>query len=158
MFVEAFHNTLKQVYMQGRVNRRVDKCLHVLLQLAQDKAFERLIKLEKGKTTSRLSVIEARHRASLDLSTNIVTAKGSCIWAVDSGDTMYTVQQEQERCTQDCALECTQCNICLHMYSCTCYVNVFSPSLMNYEGASLSAPHWLASQQLRSTSQLQSLC
>lgn len=72
MFVEAFHNTLKQVYMQGRVNRRVDKCLHVLLRLARDKAFERLIKLEKGKTTSRLSAIEAQHRASLDLSTKYV--------------------------------------------------------------------------------------
>ena len=30
MFVEAFHNTLKQVYMQGRINRRVDNCLRVL--------------------------------------------------------------------------------------------------------------------------------
>ena len=68
MFVEAFHNTLEQVYMQGKVNRRVDKCLHVLLWLARDKAFERLIKLEKGKTSSRLSAIHARHMASLELS------------------------------------------------------------------------------------------
>ena len=68
MFVEAFHNTLKQVYMHGRVNRRVDKFLHVLLRLARDKAFDRLVKLEKGKTTNRLSVIHARHKASLELS------------------------------------------------------------------------------------------
>ena len=72
MFVEAFHNTLKQVYMQGKVNRRVDKCLHVLLRLARDKAFERLIKLEKGKTSSRLSAIHARHMASLELSSECV--------------------------------------------------------------------------------------
>ena len=72
MFVEAFHNTLKQVYMQGRVNRRVDKFLHVLLRLARDKAFDRLVKLEKGKTTNRLSVIHARHKASLELSSKLV--------------------------------------------------------------------------------------
>ena len=72
MFVEAFHNTLKQVYMQGRVNRRVDKFLHVLLRLARDKAFDRLVKLEKGKTTNRLSVIHARHKARLELSSKLV--------------------------------------------------------------------------------------
>ena len=58
--------------MQGRVNRRVDKCLHVLLRLARDKAFDRLVKLEKGKSTSRLSVIHARHKASLELSSKLV--------------------------------------------------------------------------------------
>ena len=51
----------------------------------------------------------------------LVAATGSTTWAVTSGDQKYTVTLEQERCTQDCALECSQCNICLHMYSCTCY-------------------------------------
>ncbi len=72
MFVAAFHNTLKQVYMQGRVYRRVNKCLHVLLRLARDKTFDRLVKLEKGKNTSRLSVTHARHKASLELTTKLV--------------------------------------------------------------------------------------
>ena len=61
-----------------------------------------------------------------------MTAKGSCIWAVDSGDTIYTVQQEQERCTQGCALECTQCNICLHMYSCTCYDHLIHSTICKH--------------------------
>ena len=76
MFVEAFHNTLKQVYMRGRVNRRVDRSLHLLLRLARDKAFDRLVKLEKGKTTSRLSGIHARHKASLELSSGLVAHYG----------------------------------------------------------------------------------
>ena len=84
MFVEAFHNTLKQVYMQGRVNRRVDKCLHVLLRLARDKAFDRLVKLEKGKNTSRLSVIHARHKASLELSSKLVIYIYSFMHSFDS--------------------------------------------------------------------------
>ena len=46
MYVEAFHRVLKHVYMKGRVNKRLDKCIHVLLKLARDKGFERLVKLE----------------------------------------------------------------------------------------------------------------
>ena len=74
MYVEAFHNTLKQVYMRGRVNKC--KCLHLLLRLARDKAFDCLVKLEKGKTTNRLTVIHARHKASLELSSELVAYYG----------------------------------------------------------------------------------
>ena len=72
MFVEAFHNTLKQVYVRGWVNKYVDKCIHVLLWLAHDKAFDCLVKLEKGKATNNLSVIHARHQASLELPSKLV--------------------------------------------------------------------------------------
>ena len=58
--------------MQGRVNRRVNKCLHVLLRLARDKSFDRLVKLKKGKNTSRLSIIHAQHKASLEPSSKLV--------------------------------------------------------------------------------------
>ena len=37
MYVEAFHKVLKYVYMKGRVNKRLDKCIFVLLKLARDK-------------------------------------------------------------------------------------------------------------------------
>ena len=49
MYVEAFHHVLKYIYLKGTVNKRVDKCIHVLMKLARDKGFERLVKLEKGK-------------------------------------------------------------------------------------------------------------
>ena len=50
MFVEAFHHVLKYIYFKGRVNKRVDKCVGVLVKIARDKAFERLIKLKKRKS------------------------------------------------------------------------------------------------------------
>ena len=43
--------------MKGRVNKRLDKCIHVLLKLARDKGFERLVKIEKGKNTERINMI-----------------------------------------------------------------------------------------------------
>ena len=57
MFLEAFHRTLKVVYMQQKQNRRVDFLLHTLLKIAKDKIFDRVIKLEKGKFTHRVSEI-----------------------------------------------------------------------------------------------------
>ena len=36
MFVVAFHMVLKYVYMKGKVNKRMDKCIFVLLKLTRD--------------------------------------------------------------------------------------------------------------------------
>ena len=66
MYVEAFHRVLKHIYLKGRINKRLDKCIHVLLKVARDKGFERLLKIEKGKNTGRISTIRDRHQASLN--------------------------------------------------------------------------------------------
>ena len=55
MYVEAFHRVLKHIYMKGTINKRVDKCIHILMKYERDKAFERVVKLEKGKMTGRQS-------------------------------------------------------------------------------------------------------
>ena len=49
MYVEPFHQTLNYLYMKGKSNRRVDKCVHLLMKIVKDKAFERQMKLEKGR-------------------------------------------------------------------------------------------------------------
>ena len=49
MHVEAFHHVLKYIYLNGKVNKCVDKCIHKLLKISRDKTFERIIKLTKGK-------------------------------------------------------------------------------------------------------------
>ena len=35
MYVEAFHHVLKYTYLKGKVNKRVDKCIHALLKVAR---------------------------------------------------------------------------------------------------------------------------
>ena len=35
--------------MKGKINQHVDKCIHLLMKIPKDKAFERQIKLEKGR-------------------------------------------------------------------------------------------------------------
>lgn len=67
MFSEAFHRVFKRVYLKGLVNKRVDVCLVNLVKFSRDKAFGRAIKLTKGKTTYRTSVIASRHKESLKI-------------------------------------------------------------------------------------------
>ena len=38
MYVEAFHQTLNYLYMKVKINRCVDKCVHLLMKIAKDKA------------------------------------------------------------------------------------------------------------------------
>ena len=52
MRMESFHNVLKSLYMKGKENKRVDKLISILLKISRDKAFERMIKLEKGISSS----------------------------------------------------------------------------------------------------------
>ena len=49
MYVEAFHRLLQHIYMKGTCNKWIDKCIHVLIKLKRNKAFERLIMSKKGK-------------------------------------------------------------------------------------------------------------
>ena len=62
MYVEAFHHVLKYIYLNGKVNKRVDKCIHTLLKITRDKTFERLIKMTKGKKTKKITEIHKRQR------------------------------------------------------------------------------------------------
>ncbi len=118
MYVESFHRVLKYIYLKGKTNKRVDKCLQVLMKYARDKTFDRLIKLEKSKLTGRVSTIEKRHNASRGLSTDLVTSVNDCTWYVRSADTQqqYTVVRELQQCTLNCFLRCSDCGVCVHAH------------------------------------------
>ena len=49
MYVEAFHT--KVFVYERQINGHVDKCVHLVIKIAKDKAFQKQIKLEKGKTS-----------------------------------------------------------------------------------------------------------
>ena len=55
MYVEAFHRVLKYIYFKGKVNKRLDNCIEILLKLARDKGFERIAKIGKGKNSDRIA-------------------------------------------------------------------------------------------------------
>ena len=40
MYLEAIHDVLKYIYLQGKKNRRVNKCVHTLLKITRNKSFK----------------------------------------------------------------------------------------------------------------------
>ena len=122
MHLENFHRLLKTVYMEGKHNRRIDQLLSTLLHVARDKAYERLIKVEKGKVTHRISEINRRHQRAQEMLSHGSEVKkvAECTWVVQSSqlDDIHTVKKLAEEC--DCKLICGHCKACVHMYTCTC--------------------------------------
>ena len=92
------------------------------MKLARDKGFERLVKLEKGKTSGRITTIRQRHLASMKIHMDSVKETDSTTWTVKSsqGGQWYTVTQEQQNCPINCRILCTECSICVHNYNCNC--------------------------------------
>ena len=108
MFVEAFHKVFKYQYLKGKSNKRLDNLLLNLLKYVRDKTFDRLIKLTKGKVTSRLSVIHERHLRSLTLPTASFKAEEDDTWEVlgEDGISRYKVSKLMSTCKeQNCQLK-----------------------------------------------------
>ena len=90
--------------------------------MSRDKDFERLCQLEKGKNSGSLTTIHKRHLASTKLSPTLVQKTSDHEWKIKSGEAKweYTVTMECEQCQELCQLICKDCEVCIHMYSCTC--------------------------------------
>ncbi len=52
------------VYLKHKRNRRLDTLIHVLFQIARDKAYENLQKIEKGKHSHRICDTSKRHKTA----------------------------------------------------------------------------------------------
>lgn len=122
MFAESFHRVLKHVYLKGKINKRMDVFINVLLRYSRDKAFDRILKVEKGKTTKRCSDIIKRHNRSLKIPVELVQALDkNSKWLVKSNTTPTTYSVEKKiSCGNNYCIRCRPCGICIHEYICTC--------------------------------------
>jgi len=119
MLVESFHRVLKAVYLEKKHNRRVDHLLFKLLKLARDKAYEQLIKAEKGKITAKSRDGLKRHKKGLTLNVNVKNENEWEVPSVDVPGKSYKVQKTSfDSCS--CSLKCPLCGACVHNFFCTC--------------------------------------
>ena len=122
MYAESFHRVLEHVYMKGNINKRLDSVIHLIMKYARDKALDRIMKAEKGKSTRRTNIINKKHQESLKLLTSNVCMKDDDSWKVkySSTDIAYLVRKETDICQYNCFIKCQLCSICIHNYSCSC--------------------------------------
>lgn len=119
MHLERMHRTIKYIYLKGKNVKRLDKAVSAIMRFVRDKLFERLIVINKGKLCSKIKDLRSRHKASLLLDSNsvIILPDGWQVLSERSNET-YMIQELNQTCT--CQLICSECNICLHRYSCSC--------------------------------------
>lgn len=121
MHLESFHRLLKVVYLQGKVNRRLDHLIRIILKVSRDKGFERLQKLHEGKVSHRAYELNRRHRKAEEMQI-APTMTSATTWEVKSQSSPQTVHVVQAREDHQCVcqLTCGVCKVCTYKYSCTC--------------------------------------
>ena len=83
---------------KGKINQCIDKCVHILKKITKDKTFERLIKLEKGKTSYQIGIINNRHAHSIKLSIQAITETQYNEWTVTSTSKPDIIKKQQKNC------------------------------------------------------------
>ena len=117
MYVESFHSVLKSAYMERKANRRIDSLLSILLRIARDKVFERMIKLEKNAQSKKQRDITKRHSIVVE-ALPAQTHDGWLIPSTSHAGHSYYVISAKDTC--QCSLHCRLCDCCPHMYDCSC--------------------------------------
>ena len=128
MIVESFHRVLKIVYFEHKQNRRVDDLMFHLFKINRDVMFNTLRKEEVGKVTHRMKEIGKRHSSAQEIFTKNINNTETLVqyckdeekWKVKSGtnDSYYDIIKIGEN--DACPLRCTTCNVCIHMFTCSC--------------------------------------
>ena len=79
MSLEAFIIYSSIFIWREKLIRGVDTCVHMLLKVARDKAFNRLLKW-KRKNNTQITVINKSHNTSLKLSTTVLLTSSDTQW------------------------------------------------------------------------------
>uniref|UniRef100_A0A6P7FSL1 Uncharacterized protein LOC114332217 n=1 Tax=Diabrotica virgifera virgifera TaxID=50390 RepID=A0A6P7FSL1_DIAVI len=148
MYLESLHKTIKHHYLEGKQCKRLDKTINALMNLLRDKMFQKIIKVEKGKKTTKVSRIQESHM-KLKTITSVKFMSDENGWQVLSSNFEHTyfVENQSNTCPQDsCALRCTDCNICIHSYKCSCIDNVIYFNICKHIHAVHSSQQMLHSE------------
>lgn len=120
MHLERMHRSLKYIYLKGKSVKRLDKGISGIMSFVRDKLINKLLVINKGKLCSKLTNIRNRHKnmQKLDSSKIITTDNG---WEVlsENGLEIYIILRKIKSC-KNCQLICTECDICIHQFVCSC--------------------------------------
>ncbi|XP_039299298.1 uncharacterized protein LOC120355064 [Nilaparvata lugens] len=133
-YLESFHRTLKQEYLEGIKVKRLDKTLNTIMKMARDGLFTRLSNLSKHSLSTRVRQINESHTASEAIAPSDFTViKEGEEWVVASsnGIESYVINKSQTIC-EDACVKCALCSICIHSFKCTCTDNIIKMNICKH--------------------------
>ncbi|GFS64294.1 uncharacterized protein TNCV_3946081 [Trichonephila clavipes] len=116
MKLERWHRELKYEEGGGKALRRLDKSLSLVLRTISKKLMGRMISMERGKLTAKISTNRMRHETSCKemqayTAEELQPTKWIIYKTVANGINTYEVNKVKD-C--DCPIRCHKCQICIH--------------------------------------------
>ncbi|GFV62603.1 uncharacterized protein TNCV_2528281 [Trichonephila clavipes] len=128
MKLGRWHRLLKYEEGNGKTIKQLDKSLSMVLNAISKKLTSRIITMERGKLTSKISTIRTRHQKSCSETENYSAEQlEPAKWIVckSIGNAIYTYEiNKVNDC--DCPIRCVTCNICIHSFNCVDYAVKFT--------------------------------
>eukprot|EP00794_Sanderia_malayensis_P017679 gene17679-19443_t len=130
---EEFKSWIVQRFSESMVNKRVDTAVFNLLSYVRSKWLNRLENISKCEGRRCWRENERRHSTAEEMPLNSVKP-------LEDRDDKYEVMDENKtftiRIKSDkackCLLKCTECNICPHVYNCSCPESVLNAKLCTH--------------------------
>ncbi|KAG8177325.1 hypothetical protein JTE90_018351 [Oedothorax gibbosus] len=129
--LETLHRTMKYCCREGR-KKRLDKFIFVLMKYVRFKMLDRLnCMLDEEKIALAVKAINAQHDAGFEIPTDRINSLGDKIWMISSENEEENVYvlREHDSCPEFCSLKCSECDTCVHMFSCSCVRNMIYADL-----------------------------
>ncbi|XP_055927991.1 uncharacterized protein LOC129959193 [Argiope bruennichi] len=124
MKLERWHRQLKYEETGGTIMKRLDKSIHAVLKAVTKKLLGRIISIERGKLTHRVSLIRKRHLVAQNLDEKMysVYEVKEHQWTVAKveGSSIFTYDISIGNRDCKCDIICSHCGICIHTLTCTC--------------------------------------
>lgn len=145
--LEIMHRTFRYCCREGR-KKRLDKFIFTIMKLVRDKMLDRLTNMiDKDRIELAIETINVCHNLGLEILPDNITALSEKTWLIrtETDDENYYVMLENPTCPEHCSLKCSECDICVHMYICSCIHNLINANLCQHIHAvvwHLLTPHF----------------
>ncbi|GBN43801.1 hypothetical protein AVEN_208601-1, partial [Araneus ventricosus] len=133
-YLEYLHKTLLHCVRRSR-SKQLDKFLMVLMKYLRFKMIDRLSNmLDEEKIDLSKKTITMCHNMGLDIECeNINSLSDDKIWLIRSENEVDAyVTREYVSCPELCDLRCPDCDVCVHMYSCTCVHSMINANMCKH--------------------------
>ncbi|GFQ88404.1 uncharacterized protein TNCT_317511 [Trichonephila clavata] len=132
--LEVMHRTFRYCCREGR-KKRLDKFIVVIMKLVRYKMLDRLSNmLDEEKIDLAIEAINMCHHIGLEIPSEHISSLSDKIWLIRSEDEEQNiyVMREFDTCPELCNLRCAECDICVHMFSCSCIHSMINANLCQH--------------------------
>ncbi|CAL1285290.1 unnamed protein product [Larinioides sclopetarius] len=132
-YLEYLHKTLLH-FVRRSSSKQLDKFLMVLMKYLRFKMINRLCNmLDEEKIDLAKKTISMCHNMGLDIECQNINSLSDKIWLIRSENEIDAyVTQEYVSCPELCDLRCPDCDVCVHMYSCTCVHSMINANMCKH--------------------------